>query len=109
MVPRRHEWDLNILRSRLLSHDVHEVRKIYLFDRISEDMIAWHYERTGKFSVRSAYKLALQIENEVNWQEGSSRVPDGHRAMYKEVWNTVGVFGWRLAQEGLATQENRKL
>jgi hypothetical protein len=45
----------------------------------------------------------------VNWQEGSSRVPDGHRAMYKEVWNTVGVFGWRLAQEGLATQENRKL
>jgi hypothetical protein len=40
-------------------------------------------------------------------------MPDGRRPMYRGVWNTeappkVRVFTWRLAQEGLATQENRK-
>jgi hypothetical protein len=48
---------------------VHEVRKIHLSDRTSEDMIAWHYEGTGMFNVRSAYRLTLQIENERNWKE----------------------------------------
>jgi hypothetical protein len=40
MIPGRREWDLNVLRSCLLPHDVHEVRKIHLSDRTSEDMIA---------------------------------------------------------------------
>jgi hypothetical protein len=50
--------------------------------------------------VRSAYKLALQTEMEGSWQDGSSRVP--------EAPPKVRVFGWRLAHEGLAAQDNRK-
>jgi hypothetical protein len=33
------------------------------------------------FSVRSAYKLALQIENEEKWNGGSSTMPDGRRPL----------------------------
>jgi hypothetical protein len=40
MVPGRCEWDMNVLRSCLLPHDVEEVRKIRLSDRITEDVIA---------------------------------------------------------------------
>jgi hypothetical protein len=87
MVPGRQEWDMQMLRSCLLPHDVQEVQKIHLSNRATVDMIVWHYERTEMFSVRSAYKLPLQIENEGKWLEESSRVPDGRRALYKEVWN----------------------
>jgi hypothetical protein len=78
MVPGWREWDMNVLHSCLLPHDVQEVRKIHLSDRIMKDTIAWNYERTGIFSVSSAYKLALQIENEEKWNEGSSTMPYGH-------------------------------
>jgi hypothetical protein len=49
----RREWDEEKLRSCFLPHDVTEIRKIRLSDR-AEDMIAWFYERTGLFTVRSA-------------------------------------------------------
>jgi hypothetical protein len=38
--------------------------------------------------VWSAYKLALQTEMEGSWHDGSSRVPDGSRPMYKKLWNS---------------------
>jgi hypothetical protein len=42
--------------------------------------------RTGIFSVRSAYKLALQQEQEGVRQEGSSTNPEGGRPLYNEIW-----------------------
>jgi hypothetical protein len=46
-------------------------------------------------------------------QTSSSTQPDGRRSLYKEIWSTnlplkVRVFAWRLAQEGLVTNNNRK-
>jgi hypothetical protein len=65
------------------------------------------------FSVRSAYKLALQQEHELANRVGSSSRPDSNRHLYKGIWDAkvppkVQIFAWRLAQEGLATQCNRK-
>ena len=40
--------------------DVEEILKIKLYSS-SKDIIAWHYERYGIFSVKSAYKLALNM------------------------------------------------
>jgi hypothetical protein len=81
---------------------------------VEEDMIAWYYERTSIFTVKSAYRLALQADHEDTWRDGSSRMPGGQRSLYMQVWSAdfppkVHVFAWRLAQEGLATQENRKM
>jgi 5-methylcytosine-specific restriction endonuclease McrA len=44
---------------------------------------------------------------------GSSSRPDGSRRLYNEFWSAqvplkVRIFGWRLSQEGLSTQCNRK-
>jgi hypothetical protein len=73
MVPGRREWDVQVLRSCLLPHDVVEVQKIWLSDRVEEDTIAWYYEKTGLFTVKSAYRLALQADHEDAWQDGSSK------------------------------------
>jgi hypothetical protein len=45
MVPGRREWDVQLLRSCLLPHDVADVQKIQLSGRMEEDTVAWCYEK----------------------------------------------------------------
>jgi hypothetical protein len=64
------------------------------------------------FSLESAYKLALQQDQERPNQESNSSKPDGERALYKNIWAArvppkVWIFACCLSQEGLATQCNR--
>jgi hypothetical protein len=49
MLPGRREWDVQTIQACLYPRDVEEVIKIRLSDRISEDYIAWNYERSGFF------------------------------------------------------------
>jgi hypothetical protein len=62
MQPEHREWDLQVPNSCLYPHDVDEVCKIWLSERIEEDMIAWHSEKSGIFMVRNAYQLGLKME-----------------------------------------------
>jgi hypothetical protein len=104
------EWDIQLIQSCLYPHDAEEVQKIRLSERISEDHIVWHYERSGIFTVKSAYRLdcprgtmrpllppgwynescesctvvpeslGLQIDQQEKQQEGSSSRADESRA-----------------------------
>jgi hypothetical protein len=133
MFPSRREWDTELLRTCFYSHDIEEIIKITLSDRMQEDVLAWQYEKSGLFSVKSAYKLAIQKEFEGKWYTGSSNNAEGMRPLYKGIWSApvppkvhvfawrlykgiwsapvppkVHVFAWRLSQEGLAMQYNRR-
>jgi hypothetical protein len=113
MQPGHREWDLQVLNSCLYPRDVDEVCKIRLSERIEEDMIAWHYEKPGIFTVRSAYQLGLKMEQEEQMQMGSSAMVGGHRPLYKRIWFApvppkIRIFAWRLSRESLATQVNRE-
>jgi hypothetical protein len=44
---------------------VEQVLRIRLSDRIQKDHIAWAMERTGVFSVKSAYRLAMELERDL--------------------------------------------
>jgi hypothetical protein len=90
-----------------------EVLKIRLTDHREEDCIAWYYERSEIFTVRSAYKLALTLDKAEWFQEGSCTQTDSNHLLYKEIRNMkvppkVCIFAWRLSHEGLATQAKRK-
>jgi hypothetical protein len=78
MIPGRREWDEQVLRTCLYQHDIEVIKRIRLSNRIEDDFIAWHYEKLGMFSVRNAYKLALQQEHELANRAGSSSRPDGN-------------------------------
>jgi hypothetical protein len=63
--------------------------------------------------VKSAYHLAVQVENQNVNQEGTSSRGDGSRPLYNEVWTAnvptkVKFFAWRLEKDGLATQEQKE-
>jgi hypothetical protein len=72
------------------------------------------YEKSGIFTVRSAYHLAVSIDRERENQESCSARADGNRPRFNCIWATkvlpkVKVFEWRLSQDGLATQSNRRV
>jgi hypothetical protein len=48
-------WNEEMVRDSFVHWDAEEILKIKPGVRMMEDTIAWNYERTGIFSVRSAY------------------------------------------------------
>jgi hypothetical protein len=86
----------------MFPHDAAKVVKIRLPSYAEDDLLAWHYDRSGLFMVRSAYKLALEADQDDRLRTGSSSRPDGSRTLYNEIWLAkvppkVKVFAWRLS------------
>jgi ribonuclease HI len=77
-----------------------------------DDFFAWHYERSGIFSVKSAYRLAYNLNHGIRWNAGGSTRPDNSRNLWKPIWSAnvpgkVKIFGWRAACDNLATKKNK--
>jgi hypothetical protein len=88
MKPNRREWDEDVIKSCLYPIDAEEVLEIRLTERErdEDDYSAWHYERSGMFSVRSAYKIALEADQAEMRQVGSTTRADRSRSLYNEIW-----------------------
>jgi hypothetical protein len=83
MVPCHREWGVPILRSVLFPHEVQEVLKVRLSYRAPDDHVAWFYEKSGVFSVKSAYHLAMSLECSNRYQVECSARADGSRPVFK--------------------------
>ncbi|XP_073360138.1 uncharacterized protein [Aegilops tauschii subsp. strangulata] len=78
-------WRMDLLRRYFLPADVDVITSIRTSTRVTEDIIAWAPERNGIFTVRSAYRLAMD-EHERPSASATSRAPDGRRAIWKIIW-----------------------
>jgi hypothetical protein len=58
-------------------------KKIRIASQDLNDTVAWHYEKNGLFSVKSAYKLATALKREV--PPASSKAPDGKRMLWQNI------------------------
>jgi hypothetical protein len=65
------DWDEARVRQFFQPSDVEEILKIKLPTAKQPDSIAWHYEKSGVFSVRSAYHFAFSRALNLE-EEGSS-------------------------------------
>ena len=100
-------WRSDLLQQYFLPVDVHHIMKIKASPRLGDDFIAWGAERTGIFTVRSAYRLALKDKLRPS-SVAASRAPDGRRVVWAFLWRCpappkVRVFGWRVATNALTT------
>lgn len=85
-----------------------EVIKIPIPSVEREDRLVWHYHRRGAFTVRSAYYLELQDDNDLaETSHGKEKL------IWKKCWNSntlpkIKNFVWRALQNGLPVRENLK-
>lgn len=80
------------------------------------DWPAWHYDTAGKFSVKSAYKLAVQIRDREAGHDASmsnAAESNGEGFPWYKIWqmkvpNKVKMFLWRSAHNSLQVRRNLK-
>lgn len=71
-----------------------------------EDKIIWHYDKTGKYMVKSGYKLFMN--NKIN-EASSSSYPMGN--VWKNLWklkipSKIKIFYWKVLHEIIPTNRN---
>jgi hypothetical protein len=111
MDPATNSWNEDLVRSIFFESDAEHVLKIKIPRSMGEDYIAWNFEKSGHFSVKSAYKLAVEIQSK-QYGAGMSSKPPRERDMWNLIWKTnvppkVRVFGWKLATNTLGVQATR--
>lgn len=112
MEPGRKEWNVQLIRQIFHEFDADEICKITIPRFDAKDCIAWHHEKNGIFSVRSAYKLAASsLQNDHTTPSSSTRNADD-RSIWDLIWKAkvpqkVRIIGWRVAINTLATKKNK--
>jgi ribonuclease HI len=103
-------WNLEQLNANFIQMDIDIIRSIPLGLANHDDFWAWHFERHGNFSVRSAYKLLTKTKNEREaWlDEKASSSGCNDQKNWTSLWRTkvpskIRVFLWRLSHQSLPT------
>jgi hypothetical protein len=108
MVVGQREWDTQLIRACLYPRDAEEGLKIRLSERTRRILLHGTMKDLAFLQPKSAYNLALALEQSEKRQTGSSSRRNGSRPLYKDIWSAkvlpkVPIFAWRLVQDGLAT------
>lgn len=106
-------WDEALVQDVFSEFDAEAILKLRVNQDL-EDRPAWHFDKKGKFSVKSAYKVAVQKrETELGRTASTSEPPSGGVSVFRwekiwsmEVPNKVKMFMWRLAHNSLAVRRN---
>ena len=105
-------WDENLVRHLFYPHDAEETLQLRIPSSGEGDFVAWRFEKTGMFSVKSAYKHALTLKEQKE-DEGQYRDATlGERKIWDIIWKAnvpqkIHIFAWRVATNSLAVQVNR--
>ncbi|RLN32801.1 hypothetical protein C2845_PM03G31430 [Panicum miliaceum] len=107
------EWKEEVIRDLFWPHDAEAILSMRLPSRAAKDFVAWNYEKSGVYSVKSAYRLAKQLKEEQDGGRQSTSGPHEGRPIWNNYWklpipHKILIFGWRTVQEGLPTMHNKK-
>jgi hypothetical protein len=99
--PLTGQWDVDLVSSIFSSVDVHRILQIPLIHG-REDLVAWHFNKNGLFSVKSAYHCQWTQK----FDEGGSQAQraDGRREIWKKLWKAdvpgkIKIHGRRILHD----------
>jgi hypothetical protein len=106
-------WDRDMLQKFFLPMDRDLILSIPLSTRQQDDFWAWHYDKKGVFSVRSAYRMLIDMrERRTAWLDElpSSSGTKEREKEWTAIWKVlvpskIRVFLWRLAKQSLPTAD----
>jgi ribonuclease HI len=94
--------------------DANEIFKIKTSSRLDEDIIAWQPEKSGQFTVRSAYYLAFSNSPDQCEFAATSTRPEGKEVRWQRFWAAkippkVKTYAFKAASNALATEKNKRM
>lgn len=101
------DWNIMKLEQAVLSCDVEEIRKIPINKNL-EDRMIWHYDKLGKYTVKSGYKLF--IKEKIDGISPSSNIMS---KVWNSIWNLkvppkIKHFFWKALNNIFPTKINLK-
>jgi hypothetical protein len=107
------QWDEEKLNTWFFPLDVEVIKTIPISTRTQDDFWAWHYDRKGMFTVRSAYKMLVSTkERREAWLDETAANSDqqGRQNSWAKLWHIqvpskLRIFLWRLAKHSLPTAD----
>lgn len=90
-------WDMEKLEENFFEPDISMIARIPV-GRVQEDFWAWHPDRLGNFTVRSAYKLSVQLRRN---DETPASSGGQDKKFWRKLWSLpvppkVRNFWWRV-------------
>ena len=106
------QWEVDVVQALFNPRDVEEILKIPICSGM-EDCVAWFFDKKGMFSVKSAYRLGVNLrEKKRNKDTSTSKTPvtspRWDKIWYLKLPGKVRVFLWRLAHNSLPLRLNVK-
>lgn len=103
----RNCWKEMVVKHLFLPHEADQILQIPVNAHTSRDKLIWAREKSGLFTVKSAYKLAFAVRREVTARDESSKDREEHSKMWKMVWGLpikpkLKHFLWRVLHNWLA-------
>lgn len=103
-------WKADLIKKTFIPHEAEIILGIPLSPRLPEDSWIWAWSKNGKFTVRSAYGVALKVLNDANSSKARGACSDKEKSagLWKLVWklnfpNRIKHFLWRACKNILPT------
>ena len=108
-------WTREVVEEHMQPIDAQTVMQIPLPTMATEDCWAWHYERSGHFTVRSCYRMLKETKKRrEDWLEGTGGNWDleANKKHWCRLWGAkipakLKNFVWRLSQNSIPPEEVR--
>lgn len=102
-------WKVKVLDVLFFLHEADVIKGIPISSRFPPDKMIWAATPNGKFSVKSAYIIAMRLANRVD--QGASSDQSHTRWFWKKIWDLplphkVRHFAWRACRDVLYTKVN---
>lgn len=99
-------WNLEKLREDVVEDDIVKILALRISPKAEQDLMGWHYNDSGLYTVKSGYWLATHLPD-------NNFIPPtyGNVALKKTIWNTklpskLKHFLWRISSRSIATGNN---
>ncbi|KAL6226980.1 hypothetical protein ACLB2K_000939 [Fragaria x ananassa] len=108
--PDERGWQINLLRELFTEHEVELIAKIPLSLGNPNDRLVWHFDKSGRYSVKSGYWAWKTLSIAPTHASTSSTIVGGQLARYlSALWRLqmptkVKVFCWRLLRDAIPTR-----
>lgn len=108
LIDDRHRWNKGLIKEHFSWEDAIEILNIPLGVKSTKDEIVWSPDKKGKFTVRSAYHLAISW---LSKEDASVSDPNRFKSVWKNLWKInslprAKICLWKVLLDILPTAPN---